>query len=391
MKYFYPMLLLALGFSQPANAGTALQLSLPLACTPGKDCFIQQYVDVQPGPGEKDYRCGTATYEGHDGTDFRVLSIAAAAAGVPVLAAAAGRVKGTRDGMEDHLIATREDEALVKGRECGNGVLIDHGDGWETQYCHMRRGSLKVGEGDSVAAGTPLGLVGYSGDAAFAHLHLSVRQNGKAVDPFLGTSVDGTCVSNGATPAASLWAAGVREQLAYRDAAIIEAGFAASPVSPEQAEQGAIAMPEAQSSALVFYARLINMRSGDSLRLSVGRARRLFGEHQGRAASARQSAICRFRRPKANGRSLAGRLISGAGRRDPRRRRGERGKGSAAPAVTCGLPLHWSFCRISEAAELLLFRLHRQRQMAPNRREACLRRSPTASPDGTLRHGQDAD
>ena len=30
------------------------------------------------------------------------------------------------------------------GRNCGNGVTLDHGDGWQTQYCHMRRGSVAV-------------------------------------------------------------------------------------------------------------------------------------------------------------------------------------------------------------------------------------------------------
>ena len=268
MKPIFPALFSIL-LAQAAIAGDAPQLSLPLACTPGKDCFIQQYVDVQPGPGAKDYRCGTATYEGHDGTDFRILSVEAATAGVPVLAAAAGRVKGARDGMDDRLLATPDDRAMVKGRECGNGVLIDHGQGWETQYCHMWRGSVKVHEGDSVSVGTPLGLVGFSGNAQFAHLHLSVRQGGNAVDPFLRAPISGTCLSSDAPIPPGLWAPAVREQLAYRDAAIIETGFAAGPVSPEEAEKGGIAPPISESGALVFYARLINMREGDSLHFSA--------------------------------------------------------------------------------------------------------------------------
>ena len=38
--------------------------------------------------------------------------------------------------------------------------------------------------GDPVTAGQRLGGVGYSGMAAFPHVHLSVRRNGVAVDPF---------------------------------------------------------------------------------------------------------------------------------------------------------------------------------------------------------------
>jgi hypothetical protein len=262
--------LLLIALLGAAKAQTPPQLSLPLACTPAKDCFIQQYTDVDPGPGTKDYRCGIATYEGHKGTDFRVLSVKAAEAGVPVLASAAGRVKGARDGMEDRLVATAQDDAAVKDRECGNGVVIDHGGGWETQYCHMRRGSLKVREGQTVAAGETLGMVGFSGQAQFAHLHLSVRKDGAIVDPFLGAAaISGTCQVENVQHISSLWSADVQKRLAYRDAEIIQTGFAAATVSPDQAEQGVIAPPTPDSPALVFYARLINMRAGDRLRFRV--------------------------------------------------------------------------------------------------------------------------
>ena len=170
------------------NAAVAGQnppmLSLPIACNLGKDCFIQQYVDVDPGDSAKDYRCGTAVYDGHKGTDFRLLSVKAAEANVVVLAAAAGRVKAARDGMADRLTGSKQDIARLQRRDCGNGVVLDHGGGWETQYCHLKRGSIKVREGQSVTSGTPLGFVGYSGNAAFAHVHLSVRQGGRIVDPF---------------------------------------------------------------------------------------------------------------------------------------------------------------------------------------------------------------
>lgn len=263
-----PLLLMAL--LSAARAQTPPQLSLPLACTPGKDCFIQQYTDVDPGPGAKDYRCGITTYEGHKGTDFRVLSVKAAEAGVPVLASAAGRVKGARDGMEDRLMATAQDAAAVKDRECGNGVVIDHGGGWETQYCHMRRGSLTVREGEAVAAGAPLGMVGFSGKAQFAHVHLSVRKDGAIVDPFLGAAaISGACQSGDGQQASGLWSPEVRERLAYRDAEIIQTGFAPGPVGPNDAERGGVAPPAADSPALIFYAYLINMRAGDQLRFRV--------------------------------------------------------------------------------------------------------------------------
>ena len=268
-----PTLIVALAFLLALNGGVRAQpapsLSLPIACALGKDCFIQQYVDVDPGPGVKDYRCGIASYEGHKGTDFRVLSIKAAEAGVKVLASTAGRVKGVRDGMDDRLIVTPADAQAAVDRECGNGVVLDHGGGWETQYCHMRRGSVTARAGQTVEAGTPLGLVGYSGQAQFAHVHLSVRKNGAVVDPFLGETVNGTCLQANMQPTSSLWQANVQANIGYMDAQIIETGFSAGAVGSAELEQGGVAAPDAGSAGLVFYARIINMRAGDSLRIAV--------------------------------------------------------------------------------------------------------------------------
>jgi hypothetical protein len=272
MKRTVWMLIILCAMAEGAKAETGFQLALPLACTLGVDCFVQQYVDVDPGPEARDYACGAATYDGHTGTDFRVLSLEAAARGIAVLAAAPGRVKAVRDGVDDRLIASPEDIADIAGRECGNGVVIDHGGGWETQYCHVKRGSVRVRADEPVGTGTPLGMVGYSGNAQFAHVHLSVTRNGEIVDPFSGEAQNGTCRGEAAALSSSLWTAPLRAGLTYADAVIIEAGFAGETVSPNEAEQGAIAAAAATSPVLVFYARLINMRKDDSLRVTASGA-----------------------------------------------------------------------------------------------------------------------
>jgi hypothetical protein len=121
-----------------------------------------------------------------------------------------------------------------------------------------------------VAAGETNGMVGFTGSAQNAHVHLSVRKNGANVDPFAGeAAISGTCQSQNAQQMSSLWSADVRKRLAYRDAEIIQTGFAAATVSPDQAEQGGIAPPAADGPALLFYAWLINMRAGDQLRFRV--------------------------------------------------------------------------------------------------------------------------
>src|SRR5918995_6214456 len=179
-------LLLPLVLATQAAAQSFEGLALPLDCAPGADCWVLRYVDHDPGPGVRDYMCGGQSGDGHKGTDIAIRDLAAMAAGVEVRAAAAGVVDALRDGMAD----TSVDEvgrAAVGGKECGNGIRLAHGDGWTTWYCHLRRGSLMVRQGDRVAAGQPLALVGLSGDTSFPHLHFDVRLGERVVDPFVGT------------------------------------------------------------------------------------------------------------------------------------------------------------------------------------------------------------
>lgn len=176
MKYLLPLLL-------PTALTAEIALQLPVACTLDRDCYIQQFVDHDPGPGASDFSCGTLSYDGHKGTDFALPTLRAMQRGVDVRAAAAGTVTGTRDTMPD-IRQGAENAADVSGRECGNGVVIAHANGYETQYCHLKKGSLRVRTGDSVNAGDTLGQIGLSGETQFPHLHFSLRQDGQVVDPF---------------------------------------------------------------------------------------------------------------------------------------------------------------------------------------------------------------
>lgn len=157
-------------------------LRLPLECELGETCFIQQYVDADPGPGAHDFTGGPLAYDGHKGTDIRVADIEAMADAPPVIAPADGIVRGVRTDMADRVMT---DPAAVADRECGNGLVLDHGDGWETQLCHLARGSLLVSPGDRVTAGQEVGRIGLSGATQFPHVHISVRQGGETIDPFV--------------------------------------------------------------------------------------------------------------------------------------------------------------------------------------------------------------
>ena len=238
-------------------------LGLPLDCTLGKTCFIQQFTDADPGPGAADFTCGPLSYDGHKGTDFALPSLDAMTAGVDVFPAAPGTVTGVRDGMPDQLQNT-ENPPDVSDRECGNGLVISHGSGWETQYCHLKRHSVTVRKGQSVGTDTVIGKVGLSGQTEFPHLHLSVRRHGQVVDPFNATGN----IACGQTPEQSLW----RDTPAYRPGGLIAAGFAPDVPSYDAVRAGtaAAAALEADGSALVIWAYAFGGKAGDELLLEIG-------------------------------------------------------------------------------------------------------------------------
>jgi hypothetical protein len=255
-----------IALATPQAAAAAPELHWPLACTPGRGCWAVRFPDLDPGPGVRDWMCGTHTYDGHDGTDIAIPDLAAMRRGVPVLAAASGVVRAVRDGMDDVRVDAI-DPSRIAGRECGNGVLIEHGDGFETQYCHLRQGSIRVRPGDRVEAGTPLGLVGLSGNTNFPHLEVIVRQQGQTIDPLRGLGAAPDC-GPGTAP---LWSPEARAAISYEPVYLTKIGIASDRPDWLVVQEGGLAATELPPSipALVLWVEGYGLQADDRIRFEI--------------------------------------------------------------------------------------------------------------------------
>jgi len=140
------------------------------------------------------HACGTAHRRGPLGQEF-AWDLAAVDPGQgptfgrPVLAPADGRVVSIVDGIVDNEEArTYPRRSLVDAlREplwyFGNHVVLDLGGGVFVLLAHLKKGSIAVAPGAAVRKGSRIGLVGNSGNAISAHLHVQVMNRADPTAP----------------------------------------------------------------------------------------------------------------------------------------------------------------------------------------------------------------
>ena len=106
---------------------------------------------------------------GHNGIDF------ASSAGTPIVSVADGVVS----------VVNWDPNGYGSWCEVSHAAI-----GGKTRYAHMLRGSIQVGAGDVITAGTALGQMGSTGASTGPHLHWELRM----ADPKLGVPGMKGCV-----------------------------------------------------------------------------------------------------------------------------------------------------------------------------------------------------
>lgn len=101
-------------------------------------------------------------HSGHNGLDIAVP------VGTPI--------QTTMDGQVVH--------AGWNNQGYGNLVIVENGE-YRTYYAHLS--SIPVSIGDTVQAGTTIGLSGNTGNSTGPHLHYEIRRNKAAINPTAAT------------------------------------------------------------------------------------------------------------------------------------------------------------------------------------------------------------
>ena len=130
-----------------------------------------------------DWNCGKRTYDGHRGWDISLYPFwwfMQDGNFAEVIAAAPGEVIS--------VIETNLEQCDCVGSDPNNAITVEHADGSQSRYFHIKTNSAVVNVGDIVQTGDLLAYVGSVGCSSNPHLHFEVRDiNNNVIEPAGGS------------------------------------------------------------------------------------------------------------------------------------------------------------------------------------------------------------
>ena len=155
------------------------QMAWPLERQLYEEVFLMNYFDESmPGAIDNqfvDYQCGNDLgYDGHTGTDITLFNFRMMDQGIGVKAAAPGTVTNVIYNEFDRHYAP------PYSSNTPNLVRIQHDDGSQAVYVHLRKNSVAVNIGQQVETGQFLGYIASSGSSPVPHLHIEFWDPGSS-------------------------------------------------------------------------------------------------------------------------------------------------------------------------------------------------------------------
>ncbi len=203
----YKILLLIIIIPSDTYA-SELKFNTPIQCKIGEDCFLLNQLEK--------VGCGQLPFSTKDGVMFIAKHDALVRDGIKILASQNGKVKAVRSNVDD------QDKSTVSIAPCGNGIIVTHANGYETQYCYLHKDTIKLKKGDKVKEGQELGLMGMSGNINYPAMLFTLKRKNKHIDPFTNNHKSEDCVYNHDK---SLWNPETIKTMIHSETIITNYGF----------------------------------------------------------------------------------------------------------------------------------------------------------------------
>jgi hypothetical protein len=263
MRSFWTLFILVFLTFAPAKAQ---EMAFPLVCEPGLSCWIIGYPDVSRDHTGQDYACGPGAAPGDLFLRIGLANVSVIPRGVYVLAAGNGVVQDVSNDAADLVIASKA-QLKTGASLCGNGIIINHGMGTQTAYCHLRKDSIRVKKGDRVVKGQVIAAAGQSGLATWPQLGFSIQKGGYFLDPVTGVSPEEGC---GLKPRPLI--ALPAPFMEYQPVSIVALGFSNAKAVEQRVVLGKeprVAVIDRMDKTINLWGMVLGLRKGDEIEVRM--------------------------------------------------------------------------------------------------------------------------